>query len=228
MAYPSAPWQLHGFAIQTVHLLDIDRVRPLIPSELEIVPVFPGKTLGGIYLSSYQSGSALLYNELIVVTALVAEAGKVGGWVSHIYVDNPDSVAGGREIWGLPKELAQFNWQPVDQSGQPSQVGQPLSVQVTQGEDVLCRCRCTWQLPGWQQKLSVPAFSLQRDKLLIFDAQTDSRVQIVGVELEVPTESPFSWLKIGHPWLGVYANPLNLLVHTPRVLKERSRTYSYS
>jgi acetoacetate decarboxylase len=25
-------------------------------------------------------------------------------------VDNPDSVAGGREIWGLPKELAEFSW----------------------------------------------------------------------------------------------------------------------
>ncbi|HEY9698963.1 MAG TPA: acetoacetate decarboxylase family protein [Trichocoleus sp.] len=222
VAYPSAPWQLQGYAIQTVHLLDIDRIRPLVPSKLEIVPVFPGKTLGGIYLATYQAGSALIYNELIVVTALVSESSKVGGWVSHIYVDNPDSIAGGREIWGLPKELAQFTWQSA-----PGQ-NQPLSVQVTQGEDVLCRCRCTWQLPGWQQKLSAPAFSLKEDKLLIFDAHTDSRVQIVGVDLEVPPDSPFGWLKLGHPWLGVAANPLNLRVDAPRVLKEQPQTYSYS
>ena len=51
MPYPQAPWTLQGYAIQTLQLLDIDRVRPFIPSELNIITVLPGKTLGGVYLS---------------------------------------------------------------------------------------------------------------------------------------------------------------------------------
>jgi acetoacetate decarboxylase len=53
----------------------------------------------------------LEYSELIVIAGLVRYSGQIGGWVSHIYVDNADSVAGGRNIWGLPKELAEFIWE---------------------------------------------------------------------------------------------------------------------
>jgi acetoacetate decarboxylase len=116
MTYPQAPWMLYGYAIQTVHLIDIEKARPLIPKELEIVSIWPGKTLGGVYISSYKSGSVLEYSELIVIPAVVSNSGKIGGWVSHIYVDNSDSVAGGREIWGLPKELAEFSWVKGEQS----------------------------------------------------------------------------------------------------------------
>ena len=70
MNYPQPPWNLKGHAIQTLNLLDINQVRPVIPPELEIVAVLPGKTLGGIYLSAYKSGSLLQYNELIVVAGL--------------------------------------------------------------------------------------------------------------------------------------------------------------
>ncbi|HEY9821570.1 MAG TPA: acetoacetate decarboxylase family protein, partial [Candidatus Sericytochromatia bacterium] len=105
MTYPPAPWTLQGYAIQSLQLIDIERVRPLIPTEFEIISVLPGKTVGGVYLSYYGSGSVLEYSELIVAAGMVRYSGKIGGWVSHIYVDNADSVAGGREIWGLPKEL---------------------------------------------------------------------------------------------------------------------------
>jgi acetoacetate decarboxylase len=45
----------------------------------------------------------LEYNELIIIAAVLGYKGKFGAWISHIYVDNPDSVAGGREIWGYLK-----------------------------------------------------------------------------------------------------------------------------
>jgi acetoacetate decarboxylase len=70
MNYPPAPWQLRGNAIQTLNLVDIDRVRQFVPPELDIVAVLPGKTLGSIYISEYQIGSVLTYNELIVAPAL--------------------------------------------------------------------------------------------------------------------------------------------------------------
>ena len=76
MPYPQSPWTLKGYAFQTLHLLDIDRVRPLIPPELNIISVFPGKTLGGVYLSYYGQGSVLEYSELIVIAAFLNYKGN--------------------------------------------------------------------------------------------------------------------------------------------------------
>src|SRR5688572_23194128 len=128
MTYPSAPWTLKGFAVQTLQLVDTARARSFVPPDLDIVSVLPGKTLGVVYLASYGPESVLSYNELIVVPALTRYGKNVGFWISHIYVDHPDSMAGGREIWGLPKELAQFTWQ----------MGEQNHVLVRQGEQVLC------------------------------------------------------------------------------------------
>ena len=71
MNYPPAPWKLQGYATQTLNLVDIDRVRRFVPPELDIVAILPGKTIGSIYISEYQLGSVLTYNELIVAPALV-------------------------------------------------------------------------------------------------------------------------------------------------------------
>jgi acetoacetate decarboxylase len=77
MAFPPAPWRLHG--------------------ELILLPA----RWGGALLADYQGGT-LTYHELIVF--------RPGFVVEHIYVDSSASMRGGREIWKLPKELADFTW----------------------------------------------------------------------------------------------------------------------
>jgi len=59
--------------------------------------------LGGVMLADYREGT-LAYHELIVF--------RRGCVVSHIYVDDERSRSGGREIWNLPKELADFTVAP--------------------------------------------------------------------------------------------------------------------
>lgn len=211
MPYPSAPWNLNGFAIQTLQLVDIDQARPFVPAELGIVSVFPGKTLGGVYLARYGAESVLQYSELIVVSAIAHHHGKPGGWISHIYVDNADSVAGGREIWGLPKELAQFDWQ----------MGNLPSVQVRQGNVTLCSLTCQWQLPLWQQPLALPSYSQLRSTLMTFEGMGDLSLNIVGTQLQIPPDSPFARLALNDPWLSFYANPLKLTAATPKVVGDR-------
>lgn len=191
MGYPQTPWTLKGYAIQTLHLLDVDKVRSLIPSELKIFSVFPGKTIGGVYLSDYGSGSVLQYSELIVIPALVSHQGKIGGWVSDIYVDNTDSVAGGREIWGLPKELAEFTWEKGER------------VTVRQGNQTLCSLNYDKQSFAWGQKLGASSFSVMGTDLLKFPAQLESRLGLIGSKLEVPSESPFSEISLGQPLFTV-------------------------
>lgn len=215
MAYPQAPWTLQGYAFQTLQLLDIDRVRSLIPPELEIISLWPGKTVGGVYLSYYGSGSVLEYSELIVIAALVGYLGKFGGWVSHIYVDNPDSVAGGREIWGLPKEMAEFNWEKGDR------------VTVSQGNRRLCSFNYNRQGFGWRQWLGASSFSTLGSNLLLFPAEVESRLGLISSELEIPAESPFAALGIGQPWLTVHCDQMRLVVGGPEVVGQRATKLSY-
>ncbi len=206
MPYPQAPWTLQGYAIQTLHLINIDRVRPLIPPELEIISLWPGKTFGGVYLSYYGTGSVLEYSELIVVPTFVRYQGKIGGWVSHIYVDHPDSVAGGREIWGLPKELAEFTWEKGER------------VTVRQENRILCSLNYKRQTLAWRQWFGGSSFSTMNSNLLIFPAELESRLGLIGSKLEVPAESPFSDIGLGQPFLTVRCEQMSLKVGAPEVV----------
>jgi acetoacetate decarboxylase len=205
MIYPPAPWRLKGNGLQTLHLVDIDRIRPFVPAHLKIFSCFPGKTLGGIYVGIYEEGSTLQYSELIAVPALIQEQGRIGVWISHIYVDNPDSVAGGREIWGLPKELAQFTWEGA-------------GVIVRQDDRPLCRLRSAWQLPAIEHPVQVPAFSLI-NRLSHFAGKGKVRWQGAGVELYIPPASPLAALGLGQPLLGVRLSALDLSVESPTIVE---------
>ncbi|MEG3841563.1 acetoacetate decarboxylase family protein [Microcoleus sp. herbarium14] len=224
MVYPPAPWHLQGYAVQTLQLVDVARVRPLVPSELEIISLFPGKTLGGIYISSYGLGSVMEYNELIVVSAIAHYAGKLGAWISHIYVDNPNSVVGGREIWGLPKELAQFSWE-----GSHSVKAAPLGYRVTvsQGNRQLC------SLGYSQQSLTLPIslngsfFSANSNNLLWFKGEFQSRIGLIKGELEVTVESPFASLNLGQPLLTVACEDMRLIANSPQIVGNRAVDFSY-
>ncbi|MBD2386559.1 acetoacetate decarboxylase family protein [Cylindrospermum sp. FACHB-282] len=206
MPYPSAPWTLRGYAIQTLHLVNIDKVRPLIPAELEIISVWPGKTLGSVYVSNYGSGSVLEYSELIIAPAMVGYGGKIGGWISHIYVDHADSLAGGQEIWGLPKELAEFTWEKGE------------DVTVRQGNRKLCSLNYQGQKLAWRQRLSISGFSAMGTDLLIYGAEFESLLGLIGSQLEVPPESPFSGVGLNQPFLTLRSDQLSLRVDAPQVL----------
>ncbi|MEH2406993.1 MAG: acetoacetate decarboxylase family protein [Nostoc sp.] len=206
MPYPQAPWTLQGYAIQTLHLVNIDRVRPLIPLELKIISVWPGKTLASVYLSNYRSGSVLEYSELIIAPALVNYQSKIGAWISHIYVDNTDSVAGGREIWGLPKEPAEFTWEQGER------------VTVHQENRKLCSLNYNRQNLAWRQWLSASTFSAKGADLLIFPAAFESVLGLISSKLEIPAESPFSGIGLGQPWLTVRCEQMSLRVDAPKVV----------
>jgi acetoacetate decarboxylase len=212
MPYPTPPWMLKGHALLTLHLVDLDRVRALVPSELNLIAVLPGKTLGAVYFSRYESGSVLEYSELIVAPALVSYGGKSGAWVTHIYVDSPDSVAGGQEIWGLPKELAEFTWEP----------GKPSRIRVTQQGQTLCALEYGRSISLWQQSIAAGSFSAKEKDLLWFKVQASLQPGLVRARFEVPSSSPFAALNLGQPWLTPSAQALSLTVDGPEAIGTRS------
>lgn len=208
MSYPNAPWNLKGYGYQTVHLINTAEASKYIPKALEIVSVLPGKTIGGVFMAKYEAGSTLVYSELIVIAGLVKGAGKIGTWISHIYVDNPDSIAGGREIWGLPKEYAEFFWEPTEQGG----------VVVRRGDHLLCDFSHGWQFNLWQMSGQSSTFSQRASELLLFDAKAVGNIALVGSRLNMPASSPFAPLIDSQPIVAVKAEGLDITVEAPRAI----------
>ncbi|QCW50387.2 hypothetical protein FE634_08170 [Nocardioides dongxiaopingii] len=97
VAYPDPPWRMVGSLWLTLFRLGADvGDRP--------------RGLYGAAFVSYDEGSPLTYSELLVARALPAARGPgPAGLDHHIWVDSPASVAGGRELWAIPKGLCDFD-----------------------------------------------------------------------------------------------------------------------
>jgi hypothetical protein len=103
--YPPAPWLLQGQA--NFHVLAV-RSGSLPPVPAGFTPL----RIGGFGLVvvgwvDYQGGSILRYRELLAAVA-GRWAGGVSATVTDMWVDSPASRAGGRALWGYPKQLASF------------------------------------------------------------------------------------------------------------------------
>jgi acetoacetate decarboxylase len=94
--YPPAPWPLVGQLWLSLFRLPepVDNLRP-----------------AGVYgaaFVSYEPGGALTYSELLVARPVGTDAPGRRVSITDIWVDSPASVAGGRELWAIPKGLCDF------------------------------------------------------------------------------------------------------------------------
>jgi len=97
VSYPAAPWQMVGSLWLTLFKVreQVDELRP-----------------AGIYgaaFVSYEEGSPLTYSELLVARPIKSEQHGRRVTITDIWVDSPASVAGGRELWAIPKGLCDFS-----------------------------------------------------------------------------------------------------------------------
>ena len=109
MSYPPAPWQTHGHAIVQPYLVDASRLR--LPAGFAPVTI-AGRAVGVLGLVVYEPPSPLCYAELVWMPCLVSVMAdgrrRRGYFVEKMYVDSDASLAGGRELWALPKQKARF------------------------------------------------------------------------------------------------------------------------
>jgi hypothetical protein len=92
------------------YLVPVDALR--MPPGLEIESR-AGRTLGLFGIVDYRAPSPLAYRELVWMPARVRvrrAGGKIarGFFVAKMLVDHEGSLAAGREVWALPKQLARF------------------------------------------------------------------------------------------------------------------------
>ena len=151
--------------------------------------------LGGVLLADYRAG-VLRYRELIVFSRATTR----GMVVSHIYVDSEPSMRGGIEIWGLPKELAEFEYD-----------GRTFAAR--QGEHTLLRARIR-RRPG-TLPLTIPAPITSHAGSTVGKARMKAAPALVT--LEVPSTSPFAYLGLDGTRVGLAGDELRLTMPAPRV-----------
>lgn len=101
--YPPPPWRSAG--VIHLGLFRAALAAPLGQSGFR--PIGDGRWLA-VAAIRYQEGP-LRYDEL-VVGPLVRRGLRPGIWVRDIYVNDEASRRGGRELWGLPKQLGRFTF----------------------------------------------------------------------------------------------------------------------
>ncbi|QMV24611.1 hypothetical protein GQS52_25780 [Streptomyces sp. SCUT-3] len=105
---PAEPWRLVGSLVVSFFRVPAgalpDAVGARIPAGARPVTV-AGSTLVAAAFAHYAPGGVLQYDELL--TAVPVRYGRrLAVTVPHIWVDSPQSRAGGRELWAIPKDLA--------------------------------------------------------------------------------------------------------------------------
>jgi hypothetical protein len=109
-AYPPEPWELHGQLHTSVFLVPLRDV----PGD-EVPPGWRPVRLGRFAVVatawvSYEPGGVLSYRELMA-TVLVRRGVRLAPSIARIWVDSEASRDGGRALWGIPKQLADFDFQ---------------------------------------------------------------------------------------------------------------------
>jgi acetoacetate decarboxylase len=163
--YPPAPWLLRGHAIVGFRSVSTTEIRHHVPSAVRVQMISPGRTLSVVALIRYGARSTLEYNELIIAPTLVRVGGRIGALITHIYVDSPASLEAGRQIWGLPKQLAAFDWR----EGHISVRAQNLDVQFH--EKTTSHAGVGWRLPVF-----APAFGAHSSTLEWMVARGSGRI----------------------------------------------------
>ncbi len=201
LEFPPEPWQLGGSMLLTVFALPAAS----LPPELErftpagVTPVvLGGHALAGVALVDYAPGSVLEYDELLV-SALTRRGPRLMSTLAHIWVDSPRSVAGGRELWAIPKGLAGFDHDgrstKVDVDGQRA-----AALTASVGRRIL---------PGWQSFTLTTAQRLEGRSVLATNAAR-GHVRRAKIDWDFAADGPLAYMNAGRPLFSIALDQMGI------------------
>jgi hypothetical protein len=159
--YPPAPWWSCG----TMWIASLPTAGP-VPAPAGLASIGGNRLV--LTVARYREGT-LSYNE-VIVGSVVRRGGRVGVWVHAIWVDSPESLWGGRRIWGLPKQLATFTWRD-----------RGLVMEAEAGQRIDIRFEGN---PRWSARVPfvAPAFGMLGGKLQFFHGIGHGRLRMVRLQ----------------------------------------------
>ncbi|MFE1291323.1 acetoacetate decarboxylase family protein [Streptomyces sp. NPDC058751] len=112
--YPEEPWHLAGQMYLSLWLVPA-RELPRVADGTRPLTVAGRGAVGAAWVV-YENDSVLHYNELLRAV-LVRDGRRPRVCITDIWVDSAASMTGGRELWGIPKEMADFDIDRTTGSG---------------------------------------------------------------------------------------------------------------
>ncbi|TNC18356.1 acetoacetate decarboxylase [Georgenia sp. 311] len=106
--YPPEPWHLRGRLLVSVLLVpaaQVPRLEDALPPGHRPV-LLGGRVLLGVALAEYGPGGEVVYDELLTAVLTRPHGSlRAHGTIPRIWVSTGPALAGGRELWAIPKEL---------------------------------------------------------------------------------------------------------------------------
>jgi hypothetical protein len=196
--YPPEPWDLRGTGYVSLWCGPVGTL-PALPPGLRPIRLF-GRAVVATAFVDYQPGGLLAYHELLVAV-LVHRRGRPGISITDIWVDSAASRAGGRQLWGIPKELARFDFtHPIRLGAEVD--GAPLAGAAVRHSRHGLRLPFPVRGTTFQSRIDVPAM------LLGTPLRATGRLHPARVGWEFA--GPLSWLRSWRPLVGVAATEFAL------------------
>jgi hypothetical protein len=193
-SYPAEPWDLHGHAQVGMWLLPRDRTPAPHSPATKVVTVL-GRAVVCAAFFVYEEPSPLTYNE-IMTTVLVRQGWRLRVSITHIWVDSEASRDGGRALWAIPKDLADFD--VVPHTSYAAQGIGSLAVRRVR--------RLPWALP-----LAFRIAQNREGTLLVSPVRGRIRFGSTSARWSFAADGPIGFLAGRKPLLTLAAKPFHLI-----------------
>ena len=192
-AYPPEPWHLGGSLLVSAFLVPV-RDLPALPTGRRPL-VIGGRAVVGAAFVNYVPGGALQYDELLVAVPTVG-AGGLRVTIPQIWVDSPASQAGGRELWGIPKQLASFA--RVDDGGR-------VRTAMTDARGAVASIRASYGLPllPGMRLLALPILQHESGRRILSHNRVVGRIVGLRATWTFDPGGPLAWLAGRRPLFNV-------------------------
>lgn len=104
-----APWRLKGKGFAFYYQFDKNFIldKTFLPNNFKSSGF---GTMGVVMLINYTDSPVGEFNELLIAPAKFDTSGIRKYYISKSYVDSKEAMAAGRKNWGIPREMARFDW----------------------------------------------------------------------------------------------------------------------
>ena len=191
-SYPPAPWRLNGQLYGSIWTVPRAAFQVELPPQFK--PIINFNRIG-VYAGfvDYQAGSVLTYHELIAgVVVRLAGNWRIAFNVTHIWVDDRASRRGGRELWGVPKELAQFEYHYARANHNLQGTARDGAQTLAEGN-----FHSVAGLPGgWRIPVPFPDLQILNARPHSSSGTFWSSLQVCRGGMDIPTDSPLARLGI--------------------------------
>ncbi|MEU4743314.1 acetoacetate decarboxylase family protein [Actinosynnema sp. NPDC023658] len=190
--FPPEPWVLHGRACVSAWLVPATALPPLPVRPVTVA----GRALVGTAFVDYRP-PGLAYHE-VLAAVLVRRGFRIGVSIARIWVDSPVSLAGGRALWGIPKEVADFEW------------GDDLAASARDSQGPIASVRVRASRFGVRLPVAVSTWQAFGDGLARTPLRATGRVSPARAAWDIAPDGPLAWLLPHRPLLGVAVDRLRM------------------